>query len=165
MGGVSDFLNLTFWFQSRSSEIQCSKETFDGAMAFLNAYRERSQPAGTNAIFHVLDKHNHLRWDIPINHNHLVDLVLERNRWRLSFWWFSAMFFLSGHMMMPRPKCYEISFVPAHHQGRILDISFHSKSRPQIQSHLHPILPVWSSFFLKEIGEWKMPSGWKSSQT
>ncbi|KAH7362805.1 Alpha/Beta hydrolase protein [Plectosphaerella cucumerina] len=36
------------------------KEAFDAAVAFFKAYRERSRPEGTSAIFHVLDKHNHL---------------------------------------------------------------------------------------------------------
>lgn len=36
------------------------KEAFDAAIAFFTAYRERSRPAETNAMFHVLDKHNHL---------------------------------------------------------------------------------------------------------
>ncbi|KAF9883890.1 hypothetical protein FE257_002684 [Aspergillus nanangensis] len=35
-------------------------EAFDAAIDFLKAYRERCRPAGTNAIFHILDKHNHL---------------------------------------------------------------------------------------------------------
>lgn len=38
------------------------KETADASIAFLNAYREQSNPAGTLPEFHVLDKHNHLRF-------------------------------------------------------------------------------------------------------
>ncbi|KAJ5831945.1 hypothetical protein N7474_000256 [Penicillium riverlandense] len=37
------------------------QEACDGAIAFFNAYRARSRPSGTLPIFHVLDKHNHLR--------------------------------------------------------------------------------------------------------
>ncbi|PVH74231.1 alpha/beta-hydrolase [Cadophora sp. DSE1049] len=36
------------------------KEAVDGAVAFFNAYRSRSKPAGTLPLFNVLDKHNHL---------------------------------------------------------------------------------------------------------
>ncbi|RFU30474.1 hypothetical protein B7463_g5876, partial [Scytalidium lignicola] len=35
-------------------------ETADAAVAFFNAYRARSKPAGTLPLFHVLKKHNHL---------------------------------------------------------------------------------------------------------
>jgi len=38
------------------------KEAADAAIAFFNVYRERSKPVGTLPIFHVLDKHNHLRF-------------------------------------------------------------------------------------------------------
>ncbi|VUC32431.1 unnamed protein product [Clonostachys rosea] len=47
-------------FQRLPDDSPVLKEAFDAAVAFFNAYRERSRPAGTNAIFHVLDKHNHL---------------------------------------------------------------------------------------------------------
>ena len=40
--------------------LQYSKEASDAALAFFAAYRERSQPAGTHAMFHVVDNHNHL---------------------------------------------------------------------------------------------------------
>ncbi|KAF2793595.1 alpha/beta-hydrolase [Melanomma pulvis-pyrius CBS 109.77] len=36
------------------------KEACDGAVAFFNAYRARSSPAGTLPLLHVMDKHNHL---------------------------------------------------------------------------------------------------------
>lgn len=37
------------------------KETADATIAFFNAYRERSKPAGALPEFQVLDVHNHLR--------------------------------------------------------------------------------------------------------
>ncbi|KAK5116837.1 hypothetical protein LTR85_009097 [Meristemomyces frigidus] len=36
------------------------KEACDGAVAYFDAYRARSRPAGTLPLFHVLDDHNHL---------------------------------------------------------------------------------------------------------
>jgi prenylcysteine alpha-carboxyl methylesterase len=41
------------------------KEAVDAQIAFFNAYRARSKPAGTLPFFNVLDKHNHLRWKRP----------------------------------------------------------------------------------------------------
>jgi len=41
------------------------KETIDAQIAFFNAYRTRSKPAGSLPFFNVLDKHNHLRWECP----------------------------------------------------------------------------------------------------
>lgn len=37
------------------------KETADATVAFFNAYRERSNPPGTLPVFHVQDRHNHVR--------------------------------------------------------------------------------------------------------
>ena len=37
------------------------KETADATVAFFNVYRERSKPPGTLPVFHVQDRHNHVR--------------------------------------------------------------------------------------------------------
>ncbi|WVQ86194.1 hypothetical protein IAT38_008362 [Cryptococcus sp. DSM 104549] len=37
-----------------------TQEATDGALMFFNSYRERSKPAGSLPLYHVLDKHNHI---------------------------------------------------------------------------------------------------------
>ncbi|KAF2712811.1 alpha/beta-hydrolase [Pleomassaria siparia CBS 279.74] len=47
-------------FQRLPDDSPWLKEACDAAVAFFNAYRARSSPAGTLPIMHVIDKHNHL---------------------------------------------------------------------------------------------------------
>lgn len=49
-----------------------SPETADATVAFFNAYRERSVPKGTLPVFHVLDKHNHIRSVVGSSNQPLV---------------------------------------------------------------------------------------------